>query len=59
MPVQATTFRTLDGLHLRGTLVSPATSTGRAVVLVHGGGVTRDGSAMSLSAHQRLLDDLF
>jgi pimeloyl-ACP methyl ester carboxylesterase len=38
----ATSFRTLDGLHLAGTLVTPGGSPGRAVVLVHGGGVTRD-----------------
>jgi alpha-beta hydrolase superfamily lysophospholipase len=44
MPVQssATTFRTLDGLHLAGTLVTPGGSPERAVVLVHGGGVTRE-----------------
>lgn len=37
-----TTIRTLDGLHLRGTLVSPDASTDHSIVLVHGGGVTRD-----------------
>ena len=37
-----TTFRTLDGLHLAGTLVTPGESTESAVVLVHGGGVTRE-----------------
>jgi alpha-beta hydrolase superfamily lysophospholipase len=37
-----TTIRTLDGLHLRGTLTTPAAPTDRAVVMVHGGGVTRD-----------------
>jgi uncharacterized protein len=31
-----------DGLHLAGTLVTPDQPTDRAVVLVHGGGVTRD-----------------
>ncbi|MEU5436608.1 alpha/beta fold hydrolase [Streptomyces sp. NPDC020719] len=36
------TLRTLDGLHLAGTLVSPDTRTSRGVVLVHGGGVTRE-----------------
>lgn len=36
------TLRTLDGLHLAGTLVSPGTPPSRAVVLVHGGGVTRE-----------------
>lgn len=35
-------FRTLDGLHLAGTLVVPGDPTDRAVVLVHGGGVTRE-----------------
>ncbi|WP_245658550.1 alpha/beta hydrolase [Nocardia nova] len=34
--------RSLDGLHLAGTLVAPDHTTGRAVVMVHGGGVTRD-----------------
>jgi uncharacterized protein len=38
---QEITFRTLDGLHLAGTLVTPVESSERAVVLVHGGGVTR------------------
>jgi uncharacterized protein len=36
-----TTLRTLDGLTLAATLVEPAQPAGRAVVLVHGGGVTR------------------
>jgi hypothetical protein len=35
-------FRTLDGLHLTGTLASPDQPGDRAVVLVHGGGVTRE-----------------
>ncbi|WP_157254899.1 alpha/beta hydrolase [Nonomuraea typhae] len=35
------TFRTLDGLHLAGTLVTPGEPPEHAVVLVHGGGVTR------------------
>lgn len=35
-------FRTLDGLQLAGTLVVPEARTSRAVVLVHGGGVTRE-----------------
>lgn len=38
-----TTVRTLDGLHLAGSLVTPGSAADRAVVLVHGGGVTRDG----------------
>lgn len=36
------TIRTLDGLHLAGTLTSPDTTAEQAVVLVHGGGVTRE-----------------
>jgi alpha-beta hydrolase superfamily lysophospholipase len=44
MPVQSasTALRTLDGLRLSGTLVTPDSPLGRAVVLVHGGGVTRE-----------------
>jgi alpha-beta hydrolase superfamily lysophospholipase len=38
----ADTLRTLDGLHLAGTLVKPDGTTDRVVVLVHGGGVTRE-----------------
>jgi predicted alpha/beta-hydrolase family hydrolase len=37
-----TTLRTYDGLHLAGTLVEPEAPAARAVVLVHGGGVTRE-----------------
>jgi uncharacterized protein len=37
-----TTIRTLDGLQLDGTLVTPDSPTDRAVVFVHGGGVTRE-----------------
>lgn len=37
-----TEFRTLDGLRLAGTLVIPDRPAERAVVLVHGGGVTRE-----------------
>jgi uncharacterized protein len=37
-----TTLRTLDGLRLAGTLVEPETAATNAVVLVHGGGVTRE-----------------
>jgi alpha-beta hydrolase superfamily lysophospholipase len=36
------TVRTLDGLHLAATLVQPTEPSTRAVVLVHGGGVTRE-----------------
>lgn len=36
------TFRTLDGLHLTATIVMPDGAAERAVVLVHGGGVTRE-----------------
>jgi uncharacterized protein len=44
MPLRATdaTIRTLDGLRLAGTLVTPEVSVERAVVFVHGGGVTRE-----------------
>src|SRR5580658_6025702 len=35
-------LRTLDGLHLAGTLVTPEQLADHAVVLVHGGGVTRE-----------------
>jgi hypothetical protein len=38
----ATVVRALDGLCLAGTLVTPGSATERAVVLVHGGGVTRE-----------------
>ncbi|MGH1552470.1 alpha/beta hydrolase [Streptomyces sp. L7] len=34
--------RTLDGLQLAGTLVEPGQPTSRALVLIHGGGVTRE-----------------
>ncbi|MEV0349017.1 alpha/beta fold hydrolase [Nonomuraea sp. NPDC050680] len=44
MPVQSTSvaIRTLEGLHLAATLVTPGESAESAVVLVHGGGVTRE-----------------
>src|SRR5438105_2980444 len=46
MPVQPSTaevtFRSLDGLHLAGTVVVPAGELAGAAVLVHGGGVTRE-----------------
>jgi alpha-beta hydrolase superfamily lysophospholipase len=43
MPTESVVkFRTLDGLHLAGTLASPDQPGDRAVVLVHGGGVTRE-----------------
>jgi hypothetical protein len=44
MPLRTTetSFRTLDGLHLAGTLVEPENPPVGAVVLVHGGGVTRE-----------------
>lgn len=35
-------FRSLDGLRLRGTLAEPSLTSGPTVVLVHGGGVTRE-----------------
>ncbi|MEC3978162.1 alpha/beta hydrolase [Amycolatopsis sp. H20-H5] len=37
-----TTFRAIDGLRLSGTLATAETSAQHAVVLVHGGGVTRE-----------------
>lgn len=44
MPLTAadSVLRTHDGLRLAGTLVTPDQPTTRGVVLVHGGGVTRD-----------------
>jgi alpha-beta hydrolase superfamily lysophospholipase len=39
---QPTTLFALDGLKLSATLVQPDEATNRAVVLVHGGGVTRE-----------------
>jgi uncharacterized protein len=46
VPASSTTrqveFRSLDGLRLRGTLAAPSSARGPAVVLVHGGGVTRE-----------------
>lgn len=43
MPLsQLTVFRSFDGLALRGTLVQPDAGSRAVVVLVHGGGVTRD-----------------
>jgi uncharacterized protein len=38
----ATVVRALDGLCLAGTLVTPGSAAERVVVLVHGGGVTRE-----------------
>lgn len=42
LPGTSTSVRTLDGLHLAGTLVSPVDVPERAVLMVHGGGVTRE-----------------
>lgn len=44
MPLRGTetTIRTLDGLRLSGTLVTPDAALRQAVVLIHGGGVTRE-----------------
>jgi alpha-beta hydrolase superfamily lysophospholipase len=42
MPVETTSFRTFDGLHLAGTLVMPDQAVDHAVLLIHGGGVTRE-----------------
>jgi pimeloyl-ACP methyl ester carboxylesterase len=35
-------FRSLDGLSLKGTLVTPESINGEPTILVHGGGVTRE-----------------
>ncbi|ALG12923.1 alpha/beta hydrolase [Kibdelosporangium phytohabitans] len=40
--VTSTAIRTFDGLNLAGTAVMPEHTSGRALVLVHGGGVTRE-----------------
>lgn len=42
MATESVALRTLDGLHLAGTLVTPLEAPTAAVVLVHGGGVTRE-----------------
>lgn len=44
MATDTVAVRTLDGQHLAGTLTTPqpASATDRAIVLVHGGGVTRE-----------------
>jgi alpha-beta hydrolase superfamily lysophospholipase len=42
MSQQHVTIRSRDGLHLAGTLVTPDPPASQAVVLVHGGGVTRE-----------------
>ncbi|MFJ6566368.1 alpha/beta hydrolase [Streptomyces sp. NPDC091292] len=51
------TLRTLDGLHLAGTLVSPDSPTSRGVVLVHGGGVTREEGGFFTRLAAGLADD--
>jgi hypothetical protein len=38
----AASLGTLDGLHLAATIVTPDEAGDRAIVLVHGGGVTRE-----------------
>ncbi|WP_406345115.1 alpha/beta hydrolase [Streptomyces sp. NBC_00648] len=50
------TLRTLDGLRLAGTLMSPATHASRGVVLVHGGGVTREEGGFFTRLAARLAD---
>lgn len=42
MATDSVSVRTLDGLHLAGTLVRPPEPTTQAVLFVHGGGVTRE-----------------
>ncbi|MGY0056643.1 alpha/beta hydrolase [Streptomyces sp. LZ34] len=51
------TLRTLDGLYLAGTLVSPDTPSAHAVVLVHGGGVTREEGGFFTRLAAGLADD--
>jgi pimeloyl-ACP methyl ester carboxylesterase len=41
-PSTTITVRTLDGLHLAGTLIAPEVPSDAGVVLVHGAGVTRE-----------------
>jgi len=41
-PSTTITVRTLDGLHLAGTLIAPEAASDVGVVLVHGAGVTRE-----------------
>ncbi len=42
VPSKSVSFRTLDGLRIAATLVAPDRQPERALVLVHGGGVTRE-----------------
>jgi hypothetical protein len=42
VPSKSVSFRTLDGLRIAATLVTPDRQPERALVLVHGGGVTRE-----------------
>lgn len=44
MPLRSTStaIRTLDGLHLAGTVVTPEGKPDHAIALIHGGGVTRE-----------------
>jgi len=49
-------FRSLDGLRLRGTLAVPSSMDGPAVVLVHGGGVTREESGFFTRLAARLAE---
>ncbi|GAB3901252.1 hypothetical protein ACFQ1S_06910 [Kibdelosporangium lantanae] len=44
MPLRSTetSFRTLDGLQLVGTYTAPNEPARHSVVMVHGGGVTRE-----------------
>jgi len=58
VPVQNSpvTLRTLDGLHLAATLVVPDGQPDGAVVLVHGGGVTREEGGFFTRLAARLSD---
>lgn len=55
--VRDATFRSLDGLQLRGTLVAPDQVNGPSVVLVHGGGVTREEGGFFTSLAAGLADE--
>ena len=42
VPIKSVSIRTLDGLRMAATLITPDRQPERALVLVHGGGVTRE-----------------
>jgi uncharacterized protein len=53
----STEFRTVDGLRLRGTLVTAAEPGRAAAVFVHGGGVTRDEGGFFTRIAEGLAED--